>query len=132
MLKITNIYFSSDTWELEETLSCPDLIKKFNKQAKSSTTKAKAKAYKSPKSKKRKYADSDDSGDEDDDSEDSDFGSKSKASRGEYEVAKVLDGKINKQGKWEFFVMWKGYGPEDNTWEPESHLSCPKLINEVI
>lgn len=114
---------SDDTWEPEETLNCSELIREFNKKGK--------KAVKTPaKSKKRKsYNDSE----SENGSEDSDFeaGKKGKISGGQYEVEKVLDGRINRQNKWEFFVMWKGYGPEHNGWEPESNLNCPKLINQV-
>lgn len=115
---------SDDTWEFEDTLHCPDLIKAFHKKSKTAKKKTKAK--------KRKLVN--DSGSEDDDEDDSDYGGgkrKGAAGGGEYEVSKVLDSRINKQGKWEFYVMWKGYGPESNTWEPESHLNCTKLINQV-
>jgi hypothetical protein len=115
---------SEDTWEPEEALSCIDLIRAFKK--KNTSLKKKAAVKKTGK-KRKNYSDSD----EEDDSDDSDYGTASKKSRSEYEVERVLDGKINKQGKWEFFVVWKGYGPEANTWEPESNLNCPKLINEV-
>lgn len=114
---------SDDTWEPEETLNCAELIRTFEK-------KGKKKVAKKPKSKKRKTYD--DSGTEDDNSDDSDYGKKRKTgSSGEYEVEKVLNSRINRQGKWEFFVMWKGYGPDQNTWEPESHLNCQKLIDKV-
>lgn len=115
---------SDDTWEPEDTLHCPELIRAFNKKGK--------KVVKKPtKGKKRKrYNDSES---EEDNSDDSDFdsGKKSKGAGGEYEVEKVLDARINRQGKWEFFVMWKGYGPESNGWEPESNLNCSKLIDHV-
>lgn len=115
-----------DTWEPEDTLNCPDLIRAFKSKNKKAAVKATPKKV---KSKKRKH-NYDSSGSEEDNSDDSDYGTSKKAS-GEYEVSKVLNARINKNGKWEFFVMWKGYGPDDNTWEPESNLSCPKLINEV-
>jgi Chromo (CHRromatin Organisation MOdifier) domain len=115
---------ADDTWQFEEELNCLDLIRAFNKKGAKATPKKAAKL----KSKKRKRDDSDS---EADDSDDSDYGSPSKRTAGEYEVQKVLNARINKQNKWDFFVMWKGWGPEHNTWEPESNLNCPKLINEV-
>ena len=115
---------SDDTWEPEETLNCPDLIRAFKKKAnKPAPKKVKAK-------KRKRYNDS--ASEEDNDSDDSDYGGKKKRrSDGEYEVDRILNSRINKQGKWEFFVSWKGYGPDSNNWEPETNLNCPKLINKV-
>ncbi|QRW24229.1 Retrotransposable element Tf2 protein [Rhizoctonia solani] len=39
----------------------------------------------------------------------------------EYEVEKIIDSK-RQQGKWFYLIKWKGYGPEDNSWEPEELL----------
>ncbi|KAF8676560.1 hypothetical protein RHS04_06494 [Rhizoctonia solani] len=39
----------------------------------------------------------------------------------EYEVEQIIDSK-QQQGKWFYLIKWKGYGPEDNSWEPEELL----------
>ena len=48
----------------------------------------------------------------------------------EFEVEKIL--KMRKRGKsTQYLVRWKGYHPEDDTWEPEANLRhAPDLIAE--
>jgi transposase InsO family protein len=52
----------------------------------------------------------------------------------EFEVERLLDHRQVKRGrskslKKEFLVKWLGYGPEHNTWEPESNLThCDEIL----
>ncbi|KAF8755559.1 Chromo (CHRromatin Organization MOdifier) domain [Rhizoctonia solani] len=39
----------------------------------------------------------------------------------EYEVEQIIDSK-RQQGKWFYLIKWKGYGLEDNSWEPKELL----------
>ncbi|QRW26386.1 Retrotransposable element Tf2 protein [Rhizoctonia solani] len=39
----------------------------------------------------------------------------------EYKVEKILDSK-RQWGKWFYLIKWKGYSPEDSSWEPEELL----------
>lgn len=46
----------------------------------------------------------------------------------EWNVGKVIGKRIDINGRVEYLLQWEGW-PEP-TWEPESNLSCPKLIAE--
>uniref|UniRef100_H3AQ27 Chromodomain Y like 2 n=1 Tax=Latimeria chalumnae TaxID=7897 RepID=H3AQ27_LATCH len=46
-------------------------------------------------------------------------------------VEKIVDKRKNKKGKWEYLIRWKGYGSNEDTWEPENHLlHCEEFIDE--
>ncbi|XP_075979187.1 chromobox protein homolog 3-like [Anticarsia gemmatalis] len=116
----------SDTWEPENTLSCPDLINKFNdekensknKDAKPEKRNNKRKAAKDSKvtSKRAK----------------SDWDGKTADENAEYEVDRILEVRVKKNGKREFFIHWKGWSSKFDSWEPESNLSCPELIKKFM
>ena len=46
-----------------------------------------------------------------------------------YEVDAILDSVIE-DGILYYFLSWRGYGPEDNSWEPAENLNCAELIQE--
>lgn len=46
-----------------------------------------------------------------------------------YEVERIVKHKI-KNGVIKYFIKWKGYGSEDNTWEPEESLiACREILD---
>ena len=52
-----------------------------------------------------------------------------KSDRKRYEVEKLVEHLQGPQKNFEYKVRWKGFGPEDDTWEPEANLSsCQEAI----
>lgn len=47
-----------------------------------------------------------------------------------YEVEKLLDTRTTTRGQQEYLVKWKGYGSEENSWEPTKNLNCPDLLRQ--
>merc|ERR1719361_370089 len=44
-----------------------------------------------------------------------------------FEVEDIVNHRI-KKGKIEYLIRWKGYTPQDDSWEPEDNLECPDKI----
>ncbi|XP_049874039.1 chromobox protein homolog 1-like [Pectinophora gossypiella] len=117
----------SDTWEPENTLSCPDLIQKFNDEKENSKNKEskssnkpgrKRKAdKKEPKKAKRTKTEWD---------------SEKADENAEYEVERILEVHHKKNGKREFLIHWKGWSSKFDSWEPESNLNCSELIKKFM
>lgn len=54
----------------------------------------------------------------------------SKTEEAEYEVETIIAFKKS-QGQYFYNVSWRGYGPEDNTWEPSENLTgCEEILLE--
>lgn len=48
-----------------------------------------------------------------------------------YIVEAIRKWRYNKKTKErEFFVKWTGYSEDENTWEPERHLDCPRILKK--
>ena len=51
----------------------------------------------------------------------------------EYEVEEILDSRKGNGPETEYLIKWKGYGHEENTWEPETNLAnSGRLLKEFL
>ncbi|XP_026499182.2 chromobox protein homolog 1-like [Vanessa tameamea] len=113
----------SDTWEPAHTLSCPDLINKFNEEKENSKNTPKSnkkrkgvkKESKSPPKKTK-----------------TEWDGKNADANAEYEVERILEVHHKKNGAREFLIHWKGWASQFDSWEPESNLNCPELIKKFM
>uniref|UniRef100_A0A8C5MKS2 Chromo domain-containing protein n=1 Tax=Leptobrachium leishanense TaxID=445787 RepID=A0A8C5MKS2_9ANUR len=49
----------------------------------------------------------------------------------EYEISRILDSRL-RYGKLEYLVHWKGYGPEEQSWEPSANIHAPAKHGATI
>ncbi|XP_026325309.1 chromobox protein homolog 3-like isoform X2 [Hyposmocoma kahamanoa] len=117
----------SDTWEPENTLSCPELINKFIDEKENSKTKE----SKSPgrKVNKRKVAKKEAKSNKRPKTE---WDSQNADSAAEYEVDRILEVHHKKNGERDFLIHWKGWSSKFDSWEPESNLNCSELIKKFM
>jgi len=47
----------------------------------------------------------------------------------EYVVEQILNHRMTKKGKLEYYLKWKGFSDADNTWEPAENLNCKDLVD---
>lgn len=136
---------SQNTWQAKSTLSCPELLKEYNKRTapatstpskgKSIVKSRKALAVQSPP-KGKKGRQSPASAKKTPTTPKSIKKSATKretaAEEPNWEVQEITDVKYNDDGSKNFLIRWKGCDSSQDTWEPESNLSCPALINKFM
>ena len=49
----------------------------------------------------------------------------------DYEVERILDHRLFKSSR-QYLVKWKDYGTEFNSWEPETNINAPELVQLYI
>lgn len=130
LIRWKNCKSSSDTWERDNKLSCPELIERFKQNELLRRKNPNKREVKKPVS----Y------GDEIvEDSDDEIEVIPKKKQRGEkveappkiedYEVEKIVDDKVEKGQKF-FLVKWKNYPSSQNTWQSRASLACPDLLKK--
>ena len=46
------------------------------------------------------------------------------------EIEKIVDKRVDSDGQVEYFVKWKGYGDEENTWLPIENIDAEEMIKD--
>lgn len=49
----------------------------------------------------------------------------------EYEVEAIIDNRETAIGK-QYLIRWKGFDEDEDSWESEKNLNCPKILNAYI
>ncbi|XP_017110016.2 micronuclear linker histone polyprotein [Drosophila bipectinata] len=124
---------SEDTWEPEADLNCKDLIAKFKaKETKQENTKVKA--GKGPKPAAKKAGTGTKGRASSANTAAAAGGKKSSATSDdpekEWVVERIIDYVDDEKDGGLYRIRWKGFGRKDDTWEPESNLSCEDLIEK--
>ena len=57
------------------------------------------------------------------------FAKKAQKSSPVFSMEEILEKRII-NGKAEYLISWEGYGPKENSWEPESNIYCPVMLKE--
>ena len=48
----------------------------------------------------------------------------------DFEVEAITNKRTKQDGTVEYKLKWKGYPSSQSTWEPETHLACPDLVQK--
>lgn len=157
-IKWKNFPEEQNTWEYEADVNCPELIAeyleknpKYVKKVRISLP-ASREAPKRSAAEKKSLAESEQESDDDSvkakpskknsnaatspnakgrgrPRKDAPKSTKSASVKKEFEVAKIVDERMD-GGKKYYRIRWKGYGAKDDTWELKKSLNCPEKIKE--
>ncbi|KAG5680615.1 hypothetical protein PVAND_010109 [Polypedilum vanderplanki] len=58
------------------------------------------------------------------------MGKRKRSKKETYEVESIVNKRTTDDGKIEYFLKWRNYSDDDNTWEPIENLNCPDLIED--
>ncbi|CAK9797973.1 Chromobox protein homolog 5 [Anthophora quadrimaculata] len=134
---------TSDTWEQEKDLNCPQLIEEFldelteseedgkTKKSESTPKLGKNKVTKMEK-KPRKTKNNMKKETENGKQIASDEEKNDKDDQKEFEVEKIIEVHFKKNKTRQFLIRWKGFTSADDSWEPEENLNCPDLIEKFM